>query len=96
MTNAEIARVLLEIADLLDICGENVFRIRHSNLLGGQPGNGKTLGLSELWAYQAIKDVGNYGEIFDRNLGSRSPIRLDRGLNRLSRDGGLMYAPPLR
>jgi general L-amino acid transport system substrate-binding protein len=65
-------------------------------LLGVVPGNGNALGLSERWAYQAIKDVGNYGEIFDRNLGSRSRIRLDRGFNRLSRDGGLMYAPPLR
>jgi general L-amino acid transport system substrate-binding protein len=65
-------------------------------LLGVAPGNGQALGLNESWAADAIKAVGNYGEIFERNLGSSSPIRLDRGLNRLAKDGGLMYAPPLR
>jgi general L-amino acid transport system substrate-binding protein len=43
-----------------------------------------------------IKSVGNYGEIFERNLGQQSPIKLDRGRNRLFRDGGLMWAPPMR
>ncbi|MEP6916525.1 MAG: amino acid ABC transporter substrate-binding protein [Acidobacteriota bacterium] len=65
-------------------------------LLGVASGNGKALGLDETWAYQAIKAVGNYGEMFDRNLGRQSAIGLERGLNRLSTDGGLMYAPPLR
>jgi general L-amino acid transport system substrate-binding protein len=65
-------------------------------LLGTNPGNGKALGLSEHWAADAIAAVGNYGELFDRNVGSVSAIGLDRGLNKLWKDGGLMYAPPLR
>lgn len=65
-------------------------------LLGVVPGNGKALGLRESWAYDAIKAVGNYGEMFEKNIGRGSPIGLHRGLNRLVRDGGLMYAPPLR
>ena len=65
-------------------------------LLGVVPGNGKALGLSESWAYDAIKAVGNYGEMFEKNIGRGSSITLDRGLNRLAKDGGLMYAPPLR
>jgi general L-amino acid transport system substrate-binding protein len=65
-------------------------------LLGVVEGNGKALGLRESWAYDAIKAVGNYGEMFEKNIGRGSRIGLDRGLNRLARDGGLMYAPPLR
>jgi general L-amino acid transport system substrate-binding protein len=65
-------------------------------LLGVTPGNGEALGLSEKWAYNAIKTVGNYGEIFDRNLGKGSALKLDRGLNDLWTKGGLMYAPPAR
>jgi general L-amino acid transport system substrate-binding protein len=61
--------------------------------LGVTPGNGKALGLDENWAVSVIKAVGNYGEMFSRNIG---PLGLDRGLNRLWSDGGLMYAPPLR
>jgi general L-amino acid transport system substrate-binding protein len=65
-------------------------------LLGVIPGNGKALGLNEHWAADSIAAVGNYGELFDRNVGSASGIGLDRGLNRLWTNGGLMYAPPLR
>jgi len=65
-------------------------------LLGVVEGNGKALGLRESWAYDAIKAVGNYGEMFEKNIGRGSRIGLNRGLNRLARDGGLMYAPPLR
>jgi general L-amino acid transport system substrate-binding protein len=65
-------------------------------LLGVTPGNGKALGLDERWAYNVIKTVGNYGEIYERNVGMRSPIKLPRGLNALSSAGGLMFAPPLR
>jgi general L-amino acid transport system substrate-binding protein len=64
--------------------------------LGIVPGNGKALGLDEGWAKNVIKSVGNYGEMFARNLGPDSAVKLDRGLNRLWTDGGLMYAPPLR
>jgi general L-amino acid transport system substrate-binding protein len=65
-------------------------------LLGAIPGNGKALGLSESWAHDVIKTLGNYGEIFERNLGAASGIGLERGLNRLWTKGGLMFAPPLR
>ena len=64
--------------------------------LGVTPGNGKALGLDEKWAYNIVKTIGNYGEIFDRNVGKNSPLKLERGLNDLWTTGGLMYAPPLR
>jgi general L-amino acid transport system substrate-binding protein len=65
-------------------------------LLGTTPGFGKALGLPEDWAFQVIRQVGNYGESFSRNLGNASPIGLERGLNNLWTRGGLMYALPLR
>jgi general L-amino acid transport system substrate-binding protein len=65
-------------------------------LLGVTPGAGKSLGIDEKWAYNAIKQVGNYGEIFERNVGQGSPLKLDRGLNNLWTKGGLMYAMPIR
>ncbi|MEN8199536.1 MAG: amino acid ABC transporter substrate-binding protein [Thermodesulfobacteriota bacterium] len=57
---------------------------------------GKGLGLNDDWAYQIIKQVGNYGEIFERNVGADSPLKINRGLNALWSKGGIMYAPPLR
>ena len=65
-------------------------------LLGVDPGLGKSLGLDEAWAARIIEQVGNYGEIFERNLGKNTPLGLERGLNALWTEGGLMYAPPLR
>ena len=65
-------------------------------MLGVTPGMGKDLGLDEKWAYNEIKMVGNYGEIFERNLGAGSPLKLDRGLNALWKNGGLQYAMPIR
>jgi len=65
-------------------------------LLGVTAGNGKAIGLDEKWAYNAIKAGGNYGEIFDRNVGKDSPLKLERGLNALWNAGGLMYSPPAR
>ena len=65
-------------------------------LLGTSPGMGKALGLDEKWAYNIIKQVGNYAEIFDRTVGPKTPLRLERGLNALWTDGGLMYAAPIR
>lgn len=64
--------------------------------LGVNPGFGKALGLDEKWAYNIIKQVGNYGEIFDRNVGLTTPLKLERGLNALWTKGGLMYAIPFR
>jgi general L-amino acid transport system substrate-binding protein len=65
-------------------------------LLGVVPGNGRALGLDEKWAYNVIRAVGNYGEIFERNVGQGSPIGFERGLNALWTGGGLMYAPLVR
>jgi len=65
-------------------------------LLGLIPGNGAALGLDETWAVNVIKGVGNYGEMYERNVGQNSPLKMERGLNKLWTDGGLMYAPRLR
>jgi general L-amino acid transport system substrate-binding protein len=65
-------------------------------LLGVSEDTGKLLGLNRNWAYNAIKATGNYGEIFDRNVGAASPLKLPRGLNNQWNKGGLMYAPPVR
>jgi general L-amino acid transport system substrate-binding protein len=65
-------------------------------MLGATPGMGKALGLDEKWAYNAVKAVGNYGQIFERNVGTQSPLKLDRGLNALWTHEGLMYAIPIR
>ena len=63
----------------------------------GTEGNyGEQLGLSKDWAVKIIKQVGNYGEAFERNVGQGSPLKIDRGLNRLWTKGGLQYAPPIR
>jgi general L-amino acid transport system substrate-binding protein len=65
-------------------------------ILGTSEDTGKLLGLDKDWAYRAIKSVGNYGEIFERNVGPKSPLKLPRGANNLWNKGGLMYAPPVR
>ncbi len=65
-------------------------------MLGVTPGAGKALGLDEKWAYNEIKLVGNYGEIFDRTLGKDTELKFERGLNNLWTRGGLMYAMPIR
>lgn len=65
-------------------------------LIGLEPGNGAALGLHETWAANAIATVGNYGEIYARNIGDESAIDLPRGHNALWRDGGLLYALPMR
>ena len=65
-------------------------------LLGVTEDTGKLLGLDKEWAYRVVKQVGNYGESFERNLGPKTPIGLPRGVNNLWTKGGLMYAPPIR
>ena len=65
-------------------------------LLGAEGDFGQGLGLTNDWAYRAIKAVGNYGESFERNVGMGSPIKIRRGLNALWNNGGLQYAPPIR
>jgi general L-amino acid transport system substrate-binding protein len=65
-------------------------------LLGTSEDTGKLLGLDKDWLGRAIKAVGNYGEIFERNAGPKTPLALPRGLNALWNKGGIMYAPPVR
>src|SRR5207244_3545130 len=89
-------------AEELGVTSENVAKMANSanpevrRLLGVTPGNGKALGLDDAWAYNVIKTVGNYGEVYARNVGIGSPVKLPRGVNALSSAGGLMFAPPLR
>lgn len=65
-------------------------------LLGEEPGFGRALRLRQGWLYDVVRRVGNYGEIFERNLGQGSKLKMERGLNALWQDGGLMYALPVR
>ncbi len=63
----------------------------------GTEGNyGEQLGLTKDWAVRIVKAVGNYGEAFERNVGKDSPLKIDRGLNKLWDKGGIQYAPPIR
>jgi general L-amino acid transport system substrate-binding protein len=93
------------LAEELEITSENVQDMTSSEdqeilRLLGQPVEGEPfdagLGLEADFAVNVIEQVGNYGEIFDRNIGAGSPLELDRGLNALWTDGGLQYAPPFR
>ncbi|WP_207478609.1 amino acid ABC transporter substrate-binding protein [Arenibaculum pallidiluteum] len=65
-------------------------------ILGVTGEMGKALGLDNKWAYNVIKAVGNYGEVFERNVGAQTPLRLERGLNALWTKGGLQYGQPVR
>ena len=65
-------------------------------LLGTEGESGQNLNLSPDWGYQIIKQVGNYGELFERNVGPNTPLALPRGVNALWTQGGIMYAPPIR
>ena len=67
-----------------------------ARLLGAEGAYGKDLKLPKDWAVQIVKQVGNYGEIFDRNVGAGSELKIERGLNALWNNGGLQYAPPVR
>lgn len=92
----------LILAEELGITSNNVDAMLKSpnpevqRLLSVAEDTGRTFGLDSRWAYNVIKGVGNYGEIFERNVGQGSPIKLARGLNRLWTAGGLLYAPPLQ
>ena len=89
-------------AEEYDITSKNVDEMLKSEnpsikrILGVTPGMGKALGVDEKWVYNIIKQVGNYGESFDRNVGMGSPLKIERGLNALWSKGGLQYAPPIR
>lgn len=90
-------------AEELGVTSQNAEEMRRNNanpdirrLLGADPVLGQTLRLDPAWAYNAIRAIGNYGELFERTLGPNTPIGLERGLNRLWTQGGLMYAWPMR
>jgi general L-amino acid transport system substrate-binding protein len=65
-------------------------------LLGTEDNFGERLGLTKDWVHRIVKLVGNYGEVFDRNVGQGSPLKIARGLNALWTKGGVQYAPPIR
>ena len=65
-------------------------------LLGVEGAFGEAIGVSNDWAYNIIKQVGNYAEIFDNNVGPDTPLKISRGVNALWSNGGFQYAPPIR
>ena len=89
-------------AEYLGISSKNVDDMLKSGdpqiqrFLGVNPGNGEALGLDEKWAYNIVKMVGNYAEVFERNVGVNTPLKLERGLNALWTKGGIMYTPPFK
>ena len=89
-------------AEYLGISSKNVDDMLKSGdpqiqrFLGVNPGNGEALGLDEKWAYNIVKMVGNYAEVFERNVGINTPLKLERGLNALWTKGGIMYTPPFK
>lgn len=94
---------VLILAEELGITQENVDQMAQSSenpeirrILGTEGNYGEMLGLPKDWAVNAIKAGGNYGEIFERYIGANTPIGLERGLNALWTNGGLIYAPPYR
>lgn len=102
---ADIARWTFDAliaAEELGITSQNVDQMKASSspeakrLLGVDDNLGQKNGLSADWAYNAIKQVGNYAEIFDRHLGPNTRLGMSRGRNALWKDGGLLMAPPFR
>ena len=89
-------------ADKYDVTMRNVDDIIQSDnpilrrLLGMEPGLGAKLGLDEKWAYTIIKQVGNYSEIYDRNVGTNSALKIPKALNTQASVGGMLYPLPLR
>lgn len=65
-------------------------------LIGQEGDTGENLGLNPNWCSRIIQQVGNYGEVYERHIGPNTPIGLERGINKLWTDGGLIYAPPIR
>jgi general L-amino acid transport system substrate-binding protein len=65
-------------------------------LVGTAPGTGKALGLDDKWGYNILKQVGNYGEVYERNVGSGSALKIPRALNALASQGGMQFSPPIR
>ena len=90
------------IAEELGVTAANVDEMKGANnpeikrLLGTEGDMGAQLNLASDWAYNIVKTLGNYSESFERNIGTNTPIGLERGLNALWTDGGVLYAPPMR
>jgi general L-amino acid transport system substrate-binding protein len=88
-------------AEELNITQENIDSFKNTNnpriarFLGASGNNGKNLNLHPNWSANIVKAVGNYGEIYARNVGEQSLLKIPRGLNKLWRDGGILYAIPL-
>jgi general L-amino acid transport system substrate-binding protein len=89
-------------AEELGVTSKNVDEMKTSKnpdvrrLLGLEEPSGKVLGIQADWGYQIVKQVGNYGEVFERTVGKGSALGIDRGVNALWNQGGFMYAPPIR
>ena len=89
-------------AEELGVTKANVEQMKASpnpeikRLLGTEGEYGKAMGMGNDWAFNAIKHIGNYGEMFERNVGKESRLKIERGLNNLWSKGGLQYAPPIR
>lgn len=90
-------------AEELGVTSDNVDEMRDNppnpdvaRLLGKDGSFGDQMGISNDWAYNIVKMVGNYGEVFERTVGMDSPMELERGINALWTDGGIQYAPPVR
>ncbi len=89
-------------AEELEVTSENAETMRNSpkpavrRLLGQEGDFGHRLGVGEDWAYNVIRMVGNYGEVFERNVGPDTPLAIARNINGLWSKGGIQYAPPIR
>jgi general L-amino acid transport system substrate-binding protein len=89
-------------AEELGITSQNIDQALKSKkpdvrrFVGTEGAYGEELGLSKDWAVRIIRHVGNYGEVYERNIGSGSPLGIPRGLNQLWNAGGILYAPPIR
>jgi general L-amino acid transport system substrate-binding protein len=92
MINAEELGITARSAEELRV--SNKLEVRR--LFGLEGAAGKSFGLKDDWAFQIIRQVGNYGEVFERHFGPKSLLKIDRGLNNLWNKGGLQYAPPFR
>ena len=90
-------------AEEMGITSENINKMTYNEItpaearfIGKEGKFGAELGLADDWAYQIIKQVGNYGESYERNVGPNTPLKLDRGVNALWSQGGILYAAPIR
>ena len=90
-------------AEEMGITSENINKMTYNEItpaearfIGREGKFGAELGLADDWAYQIIRQVGNYGESYERNVGPNTPLKLDRGVNALWSQGGILYAAPIR